>query len=42
MHAEPVQATRASMIAELCGDRPPRLWVAAGHPCETEFSEVSF
>jgi hypothetical protein len=40
MHAD-VQATRASLVAELPDGSSPRLWVATGSPCQAEFHEVS-
>ncbi|MBV9663603.1 MAG: C69 family dipeptidase [Actinobacteria bacterium] len=38
MHAHD-QETTASMIAELPAAGPPRVWVATGSPCQTEYTE---
>lgn len=41
MHVPGVEATTASMIAELRGDGGPhRAWVLTGHPCEQQYREV--
>jgi secernin len=41
MHVDGVEATTASMIAELRGDGAPhRAWVLTGSPCENEYTEV--
>jgi len=41
MHVAGVEATTASMIAELRSDGGPhRAWVLTGHPCEQEYVEV--
>jgi hypothetical protein len=38
MHVPGIEATTASMIAELHGDgEPHRAWVLLGHPCEEEY-----
>jgi hypothetical protein len=36
MHVPDVEATRASIIAELRADEPPRVWTVQGSPCENE------
>jgi hypothetical protein len=40
MHVEGVEATTASMVAELPAGEPPRVWVAEGSPCRTPFRAV--
>jgi hypothetical protein len=40
MHVPDVEATTASMIAELPIDRSPRAWFLTGSPCTTEYSQV--
>jgi len=40
MHVDGVEATTASIVAELPTDGPPRAWVAAGSPCRSVFVPV--
>jgi len=41
MHVPDVEATTASMVAELRADGDPhRAWVLVGHPCEEEYVEL--
>lgn len=42
MHADDVEATTASMIAELQDGRASTLWFVQGHPCEHDYSRVEF
>lgn len=42
MHVPGVEATTASMVAELPGDgRPPRAWISLGSPCHSLFVPVT-
>lgn len=42
MHVPGVEATTASMVAELPGDgRPPRVWALLGHPCRSIYVPVT-
>jgi hypothetical protein len=36
-----VEATTASIVAELPLDGMPRLWAAQGSPCATNYDEMS-
>ncbi len=38
MHVPEVEETRASIIAELVADGPPRVWTTQGSPCEHEYT----
>jgi hypothetical protein len=38
MHVSGVEATRASIIAELRSEGPPRVWTVQGSPCEHEYT----
>jgi len=38
MHVPGVESTRASIIAELRSDGPPRVWTTQGSPCEHEYT----
>jgi hypothetical protein len=41
MHVPDVEATTASMIAELRTDGAPhRAWMLLGHPCEQRYREL--
>jgi secernin len=40
MHVDGVEATTASMIAELRADGEHRVWMLLGSPCENEYIEV--
>ena len=40
MHVPDVEATTASMIAELPMDGPPKAWFLIGSPCTSEYSRV--
>ncbi len=42
MHADDVEATTASMIAELRADGGSTFWTVAGHPCEHEYTSFPF
>jgi hypothetical protein len=42
MHADDVEATTASMIAELGADGCSSLWVVVGHPCDHEYTSFAF
>jgi hypothetical protein len=42
MHVDGVEATTASMIAELRADAGSRLWVSTGNPCEHAYTVLSF
>ncbi len=42
MHADDVEATTASMIAELRADGASTLWTVEGHPCEHPYAEMVF
>jgi len=42
MHADDVEATTASMIAELRADGASTLWTVEGHPCEHSYVEMAF
>jgi hypothetical protein len=42
MHVEGVEATTASMIAELRHGGASTLWVLTGHPCERRYVKVPF
>jgi hypothetical protein len=39
MHVPGVEATRASMIAELRSDGSPRVWTVQGSPCEHDYTQ---
>jgi secernin len=42
MHVDAVEATTASMVAELpSGGRPPRAWLLLGHPCRSIYVPVT-
>lgn len=41
MHVDEVEATTASMIAELRSGRPPVVWALTGSPCRREYARVS-
>jgi hypothetical protein len=40
MHVPDIEATTASMIAELPIDGPPRAWFLTGSPCTSEYARV--
>lgn len=40
MHAADVEATTASMVAELAPDGASRVWALVGRPCEQDYREV--
>jgi hypothetical protein len=42
MHADDVQVTTSSMVAELLPSGASRLWVLTGSPCEREYTELRF
>jgi hypothetical protein len=42
MHVDGVEATTASMIAELRPASASRLWVLTGNPCEHDYASLSF
>jgi hypothetical protein len=39
MHVPGVESTRASIIAELRADGPPRVWTTQGSPCEHDYTQ---
>jgi hypothetical protein len=42
MHAGEDMVTTASMIAKLQLNRPPRVWVTEGSPCQHQHREIAF
>jgi hypothetical protein len=42
MHVPDVEATTASVIAELPAGRYPTAWMLLGSPCENEYTEFAF
>ena len=41
MHVDGVEATTASMIAQLRPSAPPAVWVLTGSPCSREYTSLS-